>query len=78
MDRTRDDMEEDMELVTCFSEQGDCVIDPVCRLKDILTQALNAYMNELEKHTLHDLLKNHAKLRHILVKPLEDPILPPT
>jgi Rrf2 family nitric oxide-sensitive transcriptional repressor len=66
------DMEEDMHLVSCFSEQGGCVIDPVCQLKDLLSQALSVYMDELQKYSLEDLLENSDKLSCILVAPMEE------
>ena len=51
------DTEEDLVMVECFDEEGKCVITPVCRLQHIFGQALNAYINTLEAHTLQDLLE---------------------
>jgi len=61
------DMEEDMNLVTCFSGEGKCVIQPVCHLKDVLTQALAAYIGTLEAYTLQDLLEPKKALTRLLL-----------
>jgi Rrf2 family nitric oxide-sensitive transcriptional repressor len=60
------DMEEDMNLVTCFTGEGKCVIQPVCRLKGVLTQALTAYIGTLEAYTLQDLLEPRKALTRLL------------
>jgi Rrf2 family nitric oxide-sensitive transcriptional repressor len=60
------DMEEDMNIVTCFAGEGQCVIQPVCRLKDALTQALAAYIRTLEAYTLQDLLEPGTALIRLL------------
>ena len=60
------DMEEDMHLVACFTGEGKCVIQPVCRLKDALTQALAAYIGTLEAYTLQDLLEPKKALTRLL------------
>jgi Rrf2 family nitric oxide-sensitive transcriptional repressor len=61
------DMEEDLDIVACFAGSDLCVIDPVCRLKHIMHDALTAYMKELEKHSLQDLLENNPRLHCILM-----------
>ena len=63
------DMEEDMNLVTCFDENGECVIKSVCRLKGVLQQALAAYVDELNRYSLQDLLQPEAQLIDILSIP---------
>ncbi len=60
------DLEEDMNLVTCFSGEDRCVIQPECRLKEVLTQALAAYIGVLEAHTLQDLLGPKKALTSLL------------
>ena len=60
------DMEDDLNLVECFCEEGTCIIKPVCELKSVLTQALNAYLKTLERYTLSDLLQPRNKLVHVL------------
>ena len=60
------DMEDDLNLVECFCEGGTCIIKPVCELKSILGQALNAYLSTLEDYTLSDLLHPKAELSQVL------------
>ncbi len=60
------DMEEDLNLVECFCEEGSCAIKPICHLKNVLNQALTAYLSTLERYTLLDLLKPRAKLIEVL------------
>ena len=60
------DMEDDLNMVECFCETGSCLINPVCELRSVLTQALNAYLETLERYTLADLLRPRAKLTEVL------------
>jgi Rrf2 family transcriptional regulator, nitric oxide-sensitive transcriptional repressor len=60
------DMEDDLNLVECFCEEGSCIIKPVCELKSALTQALAAYLETLERYTLQDLLRPRSKLVQVL------------
>jgi len=60
------DMEEDMNLVSCFCENGECVIKSDCRLKEVLEQALGAYIKALDKYSLQDLLQPEMPLRALL------------
>lgn len=60
------DMEEDLDMVTCFSPDGQCTIKPVCRLKEALGQALEAYITTLEGYNLEDLLEPGRGLKSLL------------
>ncbi|MBT8059163.1 MAG: Rrf2 family transcriptional regulator [Xanthomonadales bacterium] len=60
------DMEDDLNMVECFCEGGSCIINPVCELKSVLTQALTAYLDTLERYTLKDLLKPRRELAQVL------------
>ena len=60
------DMEDDLNLVECFCKSGTCIIKPVCELKAVLTQALMAYLQTLEKYTLSDLIKSRDELEQVL------------
>ena len=60
------DMEDDLNLVECFCKGGTCIIKPVCELKSILSQALNAYLETLEDYPLSDLLQPKAELSRVL------------
>jgi len=51
------DAEPNLHLVECFDKATNtCPIISVCGLKSLLTQALEAFIAELNKHTLSDLL----------------------
>jgi len=55
-------MEEDFTLVECFNPQGShCRIDGRCRLKGVLWDALQAYMQVLDGVRLADLVGPGAK-----------------
>jgi len=56
------DMEDDLNLVECFCEEGSCVIKPICELKAALNLALQAYLDTLEQYTLDDLIKPKPQL----------------
>ncbi len=56
------DMEDDFNLVECFCQEGTCVIESMCRLRLVLRQALEAYVDTLEGHTLLDLLRPRNQL----------------
>jgi len=60
------DMEDDLNLVECFCEEGTCVIKPMCKLKTALNQALAAYLDTLERYTLLDLLRPRNQLIEVL------------
>lgn len=59
--------EEDFSLVECMQGTGGaCVISPVCRLKGIFGEALEAYLAVLDRYTLADATRNHAGLKILL------------
>lgn len=60
------DIEEDTNLVECFCENGCCTIKSVCKLRDALQAALNAFLDELESYTLADLLEPRQGLTRLL------------
>jgi Rrf2 family nitric oxide-sensitive transcriptional repressor len=54
-------------LVECFgADHNQCVITPVCRLKGVLRRALDAYMTELDRYSLADLIENRSALVRLL------------
>ena len=58
-------LEKNLNIIDCQSPA--CVILPACRLKGIFVQATEAFLNELSKFTLNDLLdEKAAPLRQIL------------
>lgn len=48
--------EPDFEMVDCFSPTSACAITPFCRLPGIVTEALGAFMDVMNRHTLADLV----------------------
>lgn len=51
------EFEQDFSLVECFGgERGECILDPGCRLKRVLGQALEAFVSVLNDYTLGDLV----------------------
>lgn len=63
------DMEQDMNPVSCFGEPGVCVIKPTCRLRNVLEEAMSAYVGTLERYSLQDLLEPRNKLAEMLEIP---------
>ena len=60
--------EDDFHLVECFNcATNKCVITPVCRLKGVLHEALEAYLKVLDSYTLADFVENNDKLADILL-----------
>ncbi|MBA9025141.1 RrF2 family transcriptional regulator [Peribacillus huizhouensis] len=56
--------EEDFYLVECFNGEGNnCVISPVCSLKHMLNEALQAFFSVLDQYTLSDMVMNKLVLR---------------
>lgn len=54
-------------LVECFNEPfSACRIEPACRLKHVLKEALDAYLHVMDSYTLADVLTNAESLRRLL------------
>ena len=64
------DMESDLALVECFGPNNRCVITPECNLKNVLGDAMNAFMAVLDRYTLADLVAYPDPLRRLLNIPL--------
>jgi len=61
------DFEEDLDLVECFgASRSACCIEPVCVLRDVLRDALDAFIDTLDEVTLADLLKPRRRLCTLL------------
>lgn len=61
--------EPDMGLVECFREHNQCCITPVCGLKYMLAEALQNFLQTLDKYTLQDVLPGESA--HALIELLE-------
>ncbi|MBT3979932.1 MAG: Rrf2 family transcriptional regulator [Bacteriovoracaceae bacterium] len=42
-------------FVECFSDEGKCVINNVCKLKGILKHSYNLFFKDLDRYTLKDI-----------------------
>lgn len=60
------DMEPDFNVVQCLEAEPICCIAPVCRLKNAMQRATRAFLNELDKMTLADLLVPQRPLKSLL------------
>ena len=59
--------EDDFNIVECFNhEQNLCIISPACKLKHILYDAMQAYLNVLDQYTLADVAQNKDELLELL------------
>jgi len=59
--------EEDFHIVDCFnSENPLCIISPSCQLKHVLYEALQAFLNVLDRYTLADFLHSKEELSNLL------------
>lgn len=58
--------EEGFELVECFGTSNLCAISPACRLRGLLGNALNAFLDVLDEASLADLLENGDALAKLL------------
>lgn len=56
-------------LVECFAQEGGaCKIAPVCRLRGVLGEALEAFHAVLDGYTLADLVRNRQALAKVLFR----------
>ncbi len=56
--------EDDFHIVECFAEDRNrCVITPICGLRHVFFEALQAYMAVLNRYTLADFLSDKDMLR---------------
>lgn len=57
---------ENLKLLDCFGPDSTCPIEPVCKLKDMLWQAQQAFLETLDGYTLVDVISNERELRGFL------------
>ena len=58
--------EDDFHLVECFADPGRCVITPICGLRHVFAEALQAFIAVLDRYTLNDFLADKDMLRIFL------------
>lgn len=54
--------ENDLSLTECFATENHCRLTPSCVLRSVLDEALQAFLDVLDRYTLADLLKPRAEL----------------
>lgn len=54
-------MEPDFSVVECFREENQCVITPACRLKGLLSEALEQFLAQLNRYSLEDLVQGKRR-----------------
>ncbi|TYR79183.1 Rrf2 family transcriptional regulator [Priestia megaterium] len=60
--------EEDFHIVECFNSEGNfCAITPSCHLKHVLHEAMQAFIQVLDRYTLEDLVVNKDDLNLLLI-----------
>ncbi len=65
------DLEGELGVVECLTKQGGrCIIAPSCRLKGVLSEAMLAYLDVLDRHTLADLVQQPGSMSQLLGIPL--------
>jgi Rrf2 family nitric oxide-sensitive transcriptional repressor len=59
-------MESDFELVECLGNQNTCCILPACKLKPVLYEAGQRFLEALDPYTLEDVLTNRTVLLRLV------------
>jgi Rrf2 family transcriptional regulator, nitric oxide-sensitive transcriptional repressor len=58
--------EDDLGLVECFRPENTCRLTPSCGLAPALSRAMNAFLDELDKQTIADLVRKPQPIRQLL------------
>lgn len=58
--------EDDLGLVECFRPENTCRLTPSCTLAPALSRAMQAFLAELDKQTIADLVQKPQVLRRLL------------
>jgi Rrf2 family transcriptional regulator, nitric oxide-sensitive transcriptional repressor len=61
--------EEDLGLVECFRPENACRLTPSCALAPAISRALQAFLAELDKQTIADLVRKEQPIRRLLKVP---------
>jgi Rrf2 family transcriptional regulator, nitric oxide-sensitive transcriptional repressor len=61
--------EEDLGIVECFRPENTCRLTPVCALAPALSRAMQAFLAELDKQTIADLVHKPQTIRRLLDVP---------
>lgn len=59
--------EDNFHMVECFKEEGNtCVLTPICELKHVIHEALQAFIEVLDRYTIADMVKEPELYRMLL------------
>lgn len=61
--------EDDLGLVECFRPENSCRLTPSCALAPAISRALQAFLAELDKQTIADLVRKEQPIRRLLKIP---------
>ena len=61
--------EDDLGLVECFRPENTCRLTPSCALAPALSRAMHAFLTELDKQTIADLVSKPQPIRRLLEIP---------
>lgn len=71
------EMEESFALVACMGGgETRCALNPACRLRGVVAEALNAYLAVFDRYSLADLVAERSALAGLLGLSLEPPAAP--
>lgn len=57
------EMESGFKIAECFESGNNCSITPICKLKEILKEGLDSFINSIEKYTLADVIPKQNQLK---------------
>ena len=59
--------ENDLGVVACLRKEAQfCAITPACKLKAVLAEATERFLNTLEEYSLADVIENRGQLSRLL------------
>ncbi|MFZ3578406.1 Rrf2 family transcriptional regulator [Virgibacillus sp. DJP39] len=59
--------EDDFMILECFDQsKNQCVISPACKLKNALSEAVEAFLHVLDDYTIKDLISNEGQLKKLM------------
>ncbi|KYP81397.1 Rrf2 family transcriptional regulator [Ferroacidibacillus organovorans] len=67
------ELEDNMNLVDCFSGEQMCAIQGACGLQGMLAAALHAYLQVLDRYTLADVIRNRSAIAKLFADASEWP-----
>ncbi len=65
------ELEHDLALTECLSNNDQCILTPCCELKTVLSEALQSFFSTLDNYTLEDILRGRRRAELIDIINLE-------